>query len=370
MTSTDASEALPARLSPPTPPALLSPAELRGHFDVRPGYLAACTMGVPPRSSVEALTADLADWSHGHPEAGRYGAAVEQARSAYARLVSVPAEQVAVGSQVSVQASLVAASLPEGAEVLLVDGDFSSMVFPFLVQQQLGRLSVRCVPLESLAAAVLPSTALVAFSLVQSATGAIADAEAVLEAVGRHGAATFCDTTQACGWMPVDASRFDVTVCHTYKWLCAPRGVSFMTVAPSYQEKLVPAQAGWYAGSDVWGSCYGPAMALAPGARRFDVSPAWQAWLGAAPALELFARADLEAVRESCTALATTLCERIGVPPTGSAIAAWPDPSGAAFAALTAAGVTASARAGRVRVAFHVWNTADDLELVCRALGV
>jgi selenocysteine lyase/cysteine desulfurase len=343
--------------------------ELRGHFDVRPGYLAACMIGVPPRETVAALADDLADWSHGHPEPARYGAAVERARSAYAGLVGVPVDDVAVGSQVSVQASLVAASLPPGSEVLVVDGDFSSMVFPFLVQEQLGRLSVRCVPLAGLADAIGPATTLVSFSLVQSATGALADVEAVLAAAALHGAATFCDTTQACGWMPVDASRFDATVCHAYKWLCAPRGTSFLTLKPAFAERIVPAQAGWYAGDDVWGSCYGPGMRLAAGARRFDVSPAWQAWLGTASSLELFARADLGAVREHCVGLADELCARLGVPSSGSAIVTWPDADGSAIAALTAAGIAASARAGRARVAFHVWNDAADVGLVCEALG-
>lgn len=366
----------------------LSVAELREHFAVRPGYLAACMIGVPPRETVQALAADLGDWSHGHPEPSRYGEAVERARAAFAQLVSVPAAQVAVGSQVSVQAAMVAASLPVGSEVLVVDGDFSSMVFPFLVQQQLGRLTVRCVPLDELAAGITADTALVSFSLVQSATGVVADADAVLAAAEQHGAATFCDTTQACGWLPVDASRFDATVCHAYKWLCAPRGTSFLTLRPSFAQRMVPSQAGWYAGDDVWGSCYGPAMRLAEGARRFDVSPAWQAWLGAAESLELFARADVAAVRAHCVGLADALRARLGevaskkavaspvhdglaasVDHAGSAIVTWADADGSAIAALTAAGIAASARAGRARVAFHLWNDEADVELVCEALG-
>ena len=60
--------------------------------------------------------------------------------------------------------------------------------------------------------------------------------------------------------------------------------------------ELRPAGAGWYAGQDVWASVYGPAMRLADDARRFDVSPAWLSWVGAAPVLEAFAAADLDEV--------------------------------------------------------------------------
>ncbi|MCS5717474.1 aminotransferase class V-fold PLP-dependent enzyme [Herbiconiux sp. CPCC 205763] len=355
--------------SPAPTAASMSREALAGHFDVRPGYLSACVIGVPPREAVAALGADLAAWAEGHREPGVYGAAVERAREAFARLVSVPTDQVAIGSQVSVSTSMVASSLPAGSEVLVVEGDFSSMVFPFLVQEQLGRLSVRCVPLEELAASIRPSTTLVSFSLVQSATGALADADAIIAAAARHGAATLCDTTQAAGWMPVDASRFDATICHAYKWLCSPRGASFMTITPAFAERLVPVDAGWYAGDDVWGSCYGPGMLLAESARRFDVSPAWPAWIGTAPTIELFASADLEAVRSHCVGLADELCRRLEVESTGTAIVTWPDADGSGFAALSAAGIAASARAGRARVAFHVWNEPADVDRALAALA-
>ncbi len=347
----------------------LSVEALRSHFDVRPGYLSACLVGAPPREAVAALAADLAAWSEGHRDPLSYGVAVERARRAFAQLVSVSPDEVAVGSQVSVSAGMVASSLPEGSEVLVVDGDFSSMVYPFLVQEQQGRLSVRSVPLEELAASIRPSTTLVSFSLVQSATGELADADAIVAAAARNGAATFCDITQAAGWMPVDASRFDAAVCHAYKWLCSPRGASFLTLRPEFAERLVPTAAGWYAGGDVWGSCYGPGMALAGSARRFDVSPAWPVWIGAAPTLELFAQADLAAVQEHCVGLANALRHHLGRPATASAIVTWPDADGRQFAALTAAGVAASARAGRVRVAFHLWNDASDVERVLAAIA-
>jgi selenocysteine lyase/cysteine desulfurase len=348
----------------------LSVVELRSHFDVRPGYLAACLIGAPSREAAAALSADLADWSHGHSDPGSYGLAVERARTAFARLVQVPVDDVAVGSQASVTVAMIAASLPAGSEVVAVEGDFSSMVYPFLVQQQLGRLTVRCVPLRDLAASIRSSTTLVSFSLVQSATGEIADVDDVLAAAAAHGAATLCDTTQATGWMPVDASRFDATVCHAYKWLCSPRGASFMTITPSFAERISPIAAGWYAGDNVWGSCYGPGMQLATTARRFDVSPAWPAWIGAAPTLELFAAADLEALRAHCVGLANSLCRRLGVPEAQSSIVTWPDADGRAIAALTAAGIAASARAGRARVAFHLWNDESDIDRVVDALAL
>ncbi|KGJ77572.1 class V aminotransferase [Cryobacterium roopkundense] len=345
----------------------LSVAEARAQFAGARGYLAACTLGLPSAGTLAAMRADSESWARGEACAAEYGAVVERVRTSYAALVGVSPDTVAIGSQTSVIAGMVAASVPDGAEVLCVDGDFSSMVFPFLAQAYRG-VTVRHVPLAQLADSVDANTWLVAFSLVQSATGAIADAGAIGAAARTHKTFTLCDTTQAAGWMPVDASAFDATICHSYKWLCAPRGVAFLTVAAAFGVLLRPVQAGWYAGEDVWASCYGPDMTLAADARRFDVSPAWPSWVGAEPALELFRRLDLAAVRDHSVRLADALGAGMGIEPQGQAILSWPDPDGADLRRLGAAGLTASGRAGRARVAFHVWNDEEDVSLALAAL--
>jgi selenocysteine lyase/cysteine desulfurase len=332
------------------------------------GYLAACTLGLPTSATIDALRTDLTSWSSGLSDATGYGRTVERVRTRYASLVHSPVETVAIGSQTSALVSVVAASAPDGAEVLCIDGDFSSLVAPFLVHADRG-VTVRHVAIDDLAASIGPNTWLVAFSLVQSATGRIVDQDAVISAAHAAGALTLCDLTQATGWLPVDASRFDVTVCHAYKWLCAPRGVAFLTVARTLLETLRPVQAGWYSGEDVWASCYGPALHLSPDARRFDVSPAWQAWVGAEPVIDLFASLDAEAVHAHAVSLGDAMSEGLDIDPRGQAIITWPDRDGSELAKLTAAGITASGRAGRARVAFHLWNTQDDVRAALTALG-
>src|SRR5690625_720098 len=247
-------------------------ARARAEFAGTAGYLAAASMGLPCRGTVAALQEDLAACFAGERTPADYDAAVAAGRARYARLVGVDVEDVAVGSQTSVLASVVAGWLPTGSEVLTVEGEFTSMTYPFLVRPD---LIVRAVPLPGLAEAVHDGTTLVAFSYVQSATGDVADIDAVARQAQRHGARTVCHVTQAAGVHPVDAAKFDLTVCHAYKWLCAPRGAAFLTVRGCLAEEIRPVQAGWYAGRDVWGSTYGHTLDLAPGARRFDVSPVW-----------------------------------------------------------------------------------------------
>lgn len=352
-----------------TIPSSLGVREARTAFASGRGYLAACTVGLPTIATQQAIRADLDAAAAGRPDVAAYSAAVERSRALFAALVAVDAERVAIGSQVSVATAAVATALSDGAEVLVPEGEFSSLVLPFV---HAGRgIRVRTAPLRDLAAHVTPATSLVAFSIVQSATGEVADAAAIREAASRCDALTLCDATQAVGWLPVEASAFDAVVCHAYKWLCAPRGVSFLALSERLAARMSPTSAGWYAGDDPWSSCYGAVIDLAPGARRFDLSPAWQAFVGAEPALELFASLDDTDVHRHTTGLAAAFRASRGLsePERASAIVTWDDPDGTDLARLTAAGITASGRAGRARLAFHVFNDTEDVELAASALG-
>lgn len=332
-------------------------------------YLAACTVGLPTHATRAAVIADLDASATGHSSAAEYTAVVERTRGHFAHIVGVDPARVAIGSQASVFTGLIAAAIPDGAEVLCVEGDFASMVLPFA---HAGRgIRLRVAPLDGLADAITSDTWLVAFSLVQSATGRVADASAIRAAARTHGTRTLCDATQAVGWLPMDAAEYDAVICHAYKWLCAPRGVAFLAIGSDFA-RLVPAIfAGWYAGADPWSSCYGHAVELAPDASRFDVSPAWQAFVGAEPALELFASLDPAAVHAHATGLASAFSAGRGLdqPERPSAILTWADPEGHDLAMLTAAGIAASGRAGRARVAFHVFNDEQDVQDALKALG-
>lgn len=110
-------------------------------------------------------------------------------------------------------------------------------------------------------------------------------------------------------------------------------------------------------------------MNLAADARRFDVSPAWPAWVGARPALELFSRLDIAAVRDHAVGLGDALCDGLGIPRQGQAIVTWPDAAENDVSRLAHAGITASARAGRARAAFHLWNDATDVADALNALA-
>lgn len=341
-------------------------AAARRQFDAEVAYLNTATLGLPTRSTLEALAAAQEAWRSGRSDAVAFDGDLSSARAAYARLVGAPLSTIAVGSQVSVFVGLVAASLPPGGEVLTAQGDFTSVLFPLHVQAARG-VHVREVPLEQLAEAVSRSTSLVAVSAVQSADGRLVDLPALERACEATGTPVLLDTTQAVGWLPIDATRYAYTVCGGYKWLLSPRGTAYMTVQPGRMDALLPHTAGWYAGENPWDSIYGAPLRLAADARRFDVSPAWHAWVGAAPALELLANLGSAALHAHGLGLANRFRRAVGLAPGTSAIVSLDVTDGAA-AAMRAAGVVGSVRAGRLRLSFHVSTSEQDADLAAETL--
>jgi selenocysteine lyase/cysteine desulfurase len=326
-------------------------------------YCNTASYGLPPRPAWEALQAALADWHGGRTSWEHWGQSTEEARAAFARLVDVEPERVAVGSTVSELVGSVVTALPPGASVAVPDVEFTSTLFPLLVQE---RLDVRMVPADRLVDAIAGGVDAVAFSAVQMSTGAIADLDAIEAAAAVTGAITVCDATQAAGWLPIRADRFDALVCGGYKWLMSPRGSAFLTVSDRLLERAVPHSAGWYAGEDVHTSYFGPPLRLASSARRLDLSPAWFSWVGTQPALELIEEIGVEAIHAHNLALANRFRAGVGLPSGDSAIVC-ADLPGAAER-LGRAGIVAAIRGGLLRTSWHVYNDEGDVDRVLDAL--
>jgi selenocysteine lyase/cysteine desulfurase len=347
---------------------LTSLAAARGEFAPAGVYLNTATIGLPPRRAVDAMSAALEVWRSGRAEAAAYDPIVARARERFAALAGTTPDRVAIGNQASTFAGLVAAALPAGARVLAAEEDFSSLLFPFLAHADRG-LEVRTVPLAGLLEAIGPGIDLVAVSAVQSADGRLLPGglEALAAAAARHGCLSYVDATQAIGWLPFEAERFDFVACAAYKWLLSPRGTAFGVVRPERLGMLRPLFPGWYAGDDPWASIYGPPLRLAKDARRLDISPAWLAWVGTLPALELLAEVGIAAIHRHDLGLANRLRARLGLPPGDSAIVTVA--AEGAWERLRAAGIVASVRAGAVRLSFHLHNTEADVEAAAAALA-
>jgi selenocysteine lyase/cysteine desulfurase len=330
------------------------------------GYLDSSTLGLPPSAAADALREVIAQWQAGTASPLEYDAMIADSRAAFARLAGVPAAHVAIAGQVSSLVGLIAQGLPAGARVVIPEGEFTSVLFPFLARDDLDVVEA---PLLRLTEAIDARTALVAYAVVQSADGAIADSESIGGAARHHGARVLADATQAAGWLPLDPARSDYLVCGAYKWLLSPRGTSFLATTPELAAELPALHAGWYAGDQPWESIYGSPLRLAPDTRRLDLSPAWLCWAGTAPALALIEQVGVAAIHEHNVALAARVRDAARVPQNGSAIVSL-QLDDAGCERLRAAGVRFALRDGRARLAFHLYNDDADVDLVLGALNL
>ncbi|MFC7909514.1 aminotransferase class V-fold PLP-dependent enzyme [Streptomyces nigra] len=342
---------------------------VRAEFAPKNVYLNTASNGLLPARTVAALDRAARMRADGVPLGSLYED-VEAVRASFARLAGVPVERIALGGSVAEYGALIAASLPEGAEVLTAEADFASLVNPFHMR---GDLKVRAVPLERLAESVRPDTALVAVSSAQSADGRLADLAAVRRAARAHGARTYVDASQSLGWLPLQAAEDDFTAAIAFKWVLGPHGIAFF-VAPEDFGGLTPLFAGWIAGEVPWESCYGPVEELARSARRFDISPSLFGFAGLRASLELVEQLGVDAIQAHDLALADRFragLARLGhtpVPAPGSAIVSVPG-LGSRQGELSRAGIEVSDRAGHLRAAFHLYNTDADVDRLLDALS-
>ncbi len=331
-------------------------------FDVPDGYVNTASIGVPSRRVAGAVNDVVTAWRTGTAQAADHDPAVAAGRDAFAALAGVPVDRVAVGASASSLVGLVAAAVPDGTRVLAAAGEFTSTSWPFAAHAGRG-VTVTEAELTTLGERA-PEFDVVAVSVVQSADGRLVDLDA-LRAARASGTRVVLDVTQALGWLPLRLDWADAVVCAGYKWLLCPRGAAWMAVGPELDLRAL--HANWFAGENPWTSVYGLPLRLAPTARGLDTSPVWLAHAGAAVALPWLAGLDLEAVRTHCVGLADTVRAGLDLPPSGSAIVAVHRPGAAER--LAAAGVVASVRAGAARLAFHLYNTADDAARVLTALA-
>jgi selenocysteine lyase/cysteine desulfurase len=329
-------------------------------------YLNTASFGLPPKVAFAELEQALDDWRAGRVSWEPWCESTERARACFARLNNVPVEDVAVGATTSELVGLIAASIPDGSVVLAPDGDFASLLYPWTTQEH-RRVTISTVPLAQLADRVDRSTDVVAVSAVQSATGEVADLAAIGAAASDVGAVTVIDATQSCGWLPLHAGDFDAVICSGYKWLLAPRGTAYAYLGERIRARTAPIHAGWYAAEDPFGSYYGLPPPLAKSARRFDTSPAWFSWVGAAPAIELLESIGVANIGEHNVQLANRFREGLGLERSNSAIVSVEVPN--AHDRLAAAGIQAATRAGSLRASFHVYNTESDVDAALAALA-
>jgi cysteine desulfurase / selenocysteine lyase len=300
-----------------------------------------------------------------------------------AQLIGAEADEVVPMLNTAMGVNTAAQSLPlhAGDNVLVLDGDYPAMIYPWLNLAPKGIL-VKWVPqvhggldLETLKARIDSRTRVIAISTAMFATGFRNDIAAVGALCRERGVFFVVDAIQTLGAFPIDvrACNIDFLSCGGQKWLLAVPGCGFLYCRQALIDSL---QLGAYVGTTGTVDAMNYLdynFTLLPTADRFNLgTPNLLGIHALDAALGLILEAGPEWIAERVLALTDLLIAdlqergfriRSNLEPahrSGIVIVEVPDPQ-AAHAKLLDAGIVTSVRNGALRFAPHFYNTEDEL---------
>lgn len=373
---------MPAPSEPPLP---------RHQFPItdRLCYLNHAGVGPLPQVAVDAITASSVDY---RDEGGRAWARSEeldeQVRVQAARLMGVPADDVAFVKNTTEGLGFVASGLDwnAGDRVVTANREFPSTVYPWLNLRDLD-VTVDLVepvgegltlPIDLLAEAIAAApTRLVVLSWVQFGRGWRTDLAALSQLCKDHGALLCVDVIQGLGVIPAELERWgvDFASADSHKWMLGPHGIGVFYVAERCREMLRPLEPGWLSVShrDDFDNLE---LVYDDSARRFEGgSPNVITIAGMGASIDLL----LDAGVENVWAHVDGLCDRLvdGLSTVGARVLSDRSPEGRSAIVtfdvpgtdsevlaerLDTEGVVCSPRGGGIRVAPHGYNTADEID--------
>ena len=278
-----------------------------------------------------------------------------------------------------------------GDNVLVVEGEFPSVVLPFRNLQRRG-VTTRIVPrngegrtdLGQFEAAIDERTRAVAISHVEYLDGYRIDLSALGAICRARDVELFVDATQSLCVQPIDINACGATalVAHAFKWMMASYGIGVVVFAPGAAERIAPMSAGRLSVNSAFGD---PEYQLdwRAGAARFQT--------GGPNLIGLTAlHSSLTLVREVGPAWITQhtreLTDRLidGVVDSGYRVVSDTDPrhrsqivtissgqrdrDGQAYAELQRANVLVTLRDNGMRVSPYFYNTVADIDRLLEAL--
>jgi selenocysteine lyase/cysteine desulfurase len=351
-------------------------------FHIPPGLVHVCAAGETPvlHAQAMALSRHAQDKSSGPAGRARLDSEIERLRARLAAFWSVAVEEIGLVSSVAEGMSLLVESLDwrEGDNVVLDRSEYASVVAPLSLRRGVELRFARMADPAEVARAVDARTRMVAVSAVSYLDARRHDLPALRDAAGD--ALLVVDFTQASGWLPIEASVADFAFSACYKWMLGLTGTAIAYWNRARQPDWAPATAGWY--SIVTGPRpdYAGKLALRPDAGVFTRgNPSHAPAYALHAALDHFARYERDAVRRHVQGLTVALLDRLGqagiasmTPPDpaqhGASVCIAHERAGAIVAGMAARGVLAWNGRGRIRISFHGYNDAAEIDLVMAAL--
>lgn len=366
---------------------------IRHRFPVldRLTYLNSCSQGAlsdAVRSAYDDYLAVLeregSAWDH-------WVACTERLRTAYARLFSVDADEIAVTTSASAGLNAIASALDlTGSRdtIVTTDLEFPTVGQIWHAHERRGARVVHVpaepdntLSLDRLAAAIDERTAIVSVTHVCFRNGSRLDLEAITRLAHERGALVLVDAYQSAGAVPIDARALgvDFIVGGALKYLLASPGIAYLYANAATTSHLVPLATGWFADSDVF-SMRIDRYAPSPSARRFEAgTPPIPAVYAGYAGVELMLEIGVEATAAHVEQLNTWLIDeiealggRIATPKApgcrGPLVAVRSRDAEALVARLSSDGIVTSSRDNNLRVSAHCYNTAADIEHLLSSL--
>jgi cysteine desulfurase / selenocysteine lyase len=281
--------------------------------------------------------------------------------------------------------------LKPNATILTVSSDFPAVTRPWVRQSYFEKIRIRFIddlPDRDLTHAIInaidETTAVIAVSSVQYATGTLVDARRLAKSAQSVGAFLIVDATQAAGAIRVDTATVeaDAVVTSGYKWLGGHGGVALAAVSESLLKQL-PILPGWMGAPDPF-DFNAKSVSFAPDARRFTQSTmSYVSMAGLSVSIEHLLSLGENRIEAHARQLAAMLVDgarEYGWEPFHDvhAVAASPHiislghrRKGAAETVekLRAQRIICSARGERIRVSLASYNDASDVMKVIQALA-
>lgn len=352
-------------------------------------YLANCSqapLAIPVRTALEAF---LTTWASKGMDWEDWMEEVERARAAFAALIGVSPETVAIGSSVSQLTSSVASALVSAAQfprrrIVSSVADFPGVAHAWLATRaygwQVDQLEADergVVSAEQFRSAIDEHTALLSLPHVCYTNGALLALDDLVERAHEQGALVCVDAYQSIGTVPIDAlaSKVDFLAAGTLKYLCGTAGIAFLYVHPRILKQLQPTVTGWFGRQNPF--AFDPRqLDYASGAARFDLGtpPVINAYAARA-GMELVLAAGVERIRAHILRLSALAEEQardlgltIGGPQSGEARGATtaldmgsPEQAHQLEEALRQRSIVASARGRMIRVAPHGFTQEQEM---------
>jgi selenocysteine lyase/cysteine desulfurase len=363
--------------------------EIRSRFKIFQSkiYLNTCSQGALSNAVESGFDEYLASWHEQGSPWETWVQRYEAARTAFATFIHASSDEVAIVTSVSAGINAIASALNFLDRSKIVMGEFE---FPTMGQVWLGQ-RVRGAEVEfaqaqgdSIPAAAYEklidrNTLIVPLTHVCFKNGFRTDVSTVTQMAHSAGALVMLDDYQDCGTRPVDvkAMNLDFYLTGTLKYLLGPPGLAFLYVRKELIPALAPTVTGWFGQTNPF--AYNPQhFELSPNARRFESgSPSVPNVYGAMPGFQMLQEIGMERVASHVENLAQALLNRareLGVrtkTPAGSAgplVVLQCLDSALLLQTLAQSGIVASNRFDGLRIAFHVYNTLEDVNAVAEVL--